>query len=104
MKCAKCGVENRETAKFCRDCGAKLEPVSNMAAPVDPDQTVLLNSDDEPADTPQEPAEQEQTVLLDTEDSAKDTPEALQKCRKVYKKAKQCKNRQKGVRTESWTV
>ena len=52
MKCAKCGVENRETAKFCRDCGAKLEPVSNMAAPVDPDQTVLLNSDDEPADVP----------------------------------------------------
>ena len=52
MKCARCGIENRETAKFCRDCGAKLEPVSNMAAPVDPDQTVLLNSDDEPADVP----------------------------------------------------
>lgn len=72
MKCAKCGVENRETAKFCRDCGAKLEPVSNMAASVDTDQTVLLTSDNEPADTPQE-----QTVLLDTEDSAKDTPDAV---------------------------
>lgn len=77
MKCAKCGVENRETAKFCRDCGAKLEPASNMAAPVDTDQTVLLTSDDEPADTPQENTEQEQTVLLDTEDSAKDTPDAV---------------------------
>ena len=77
MKCARCGIENRETAKFCRDCGAKLEPVSNIAAPVDTDQTVLLNSDDESADTPQEPAEQEQTVLLDTEDSAKYTPDAV---------------------------
>ena len=74
MKCARCGVENRETAKFCRDCGAKLEPASNMAAPVDTDQTVLLNSDDESADTPKASAEQEQTVLLDTGDSAKDTP------------------------------
>lgn len=83
MKCAKCGVENRETAKFCRDCGAKLEPVSNIAAPVDTDQTVLLNSDDESADTPQEPAEQEQTVLLDTEDSAKDTPDAVPTAEKV---------------------
>lgn len=52
MKCARCGVENRETAKFCRDCGAKLEPASNIVAPVDTDQTVLLNSDDESADTP----------------------------------------------------
>ena len=74
MKCARCGVENRETAKFCRDCGAKLEPASNMAAPVDTDQTVLLNSDDESVDTPKASAEQEQTVLLDTGDSAKDTP------------------------------
>lgn len=74
MKCARCGVENRETAKFCRDCGAKLEPASNIVAPVDTDQTVLLNSDDESADTPKASAEQEQTVLLDTGDSAKDTP------------------------------
>lgn len=77
MKCARCGVENRETAKFCRDCGAKLEPASNIAAPVDTDQTVLLNSNDELADTPKASAEQEQTVLLDTDDSAMDTPDVV---------------------------
>jgi predicted amidophosphoribosyltransferase len=26
MKCSKCGSENRERAKFCNECGAKLEP------------------------------------------------------------------------------
>ena len=77
MKCARCGVENRATAKFCRDCGAKLEPVSNIAAQVDTDQTMLLNSDDEPADMPQELTAQEQTVLLDIDDSAKDTLDAV---------------------------
>lgn len=86
MKCAKCGVENRETAKFCRDCGAKLEQVNSMAAPVDTDQTVLLDSDDE-ADIPQELTEQEQTVLLDTEDSAKDTPDAVPAAEKVMQGA-----------------
>ena len=77
MKCARCGVENRETAKFCRECGAKLEPVSNMAASVDTDQTVLLNSDDESANIPQASAEQEKTVLLDTDNAAKDTPDVV---------------------------
>ncbi len=32
MRCAKCGTDNRKTAKFCAQCGAGLSAVSSKAA------------------------------------------------------------------------
>ena len=37
MRCAKCGTENRDGAKFCKDCAASLlTNCSNCGATIDP--------------------------------------------------------------------
>ncbi|HID05698.1 MAG TPA: hypothetical protein EYP10_00970, partial [Armatimonadetes bacterium] len=56
IRCAACGCENRDGAKFCRDCGAPLEvpsaePSEQITAP-QPEQLEATCEDVEPAEVP----------------------------------------------------
>jgi hypothetical protein len=37
MQCATCHVENPDTAKFCNECGAALEPTATQLQPPPPE-------------------------------------------------------------------
>lgn len=65
MKCVKCGVENRETARFCKECGAELIGRTGTYGSIETDQTVLLQETKE-----SDEGTQEQTVLLDVNEPA----------------------------------
>lgn len=41
IKCSKCGLENKETASFCKECGTPLNPNSNIQS-----QTKQISSND----------------------------------------------------------
>ena len=57
MNCPACGVENREGARFCRECGTQLLDAEAQSAPNAADATAEIESPDDALDASSAPAD-----------------------------------------------